>query len=114
MAIASVRATREATVNHDGHVLPVIVGTPIAGETINGETFDGERKTAIFTGDLPKNPDSLFQDLASKPEESLVPDLTFVRFRPPHIEETGGGLKLSVPHIRLDRAMQFLFGDRLA
>ena len=28
--------------------------------------------------------------------------------------ETGGGIKLSVPHIRLDRAMQFLFGDRLA
>ncbi|CAN7365448.1 YcjX family protein [Pararhizobium sp. LjRoot235] len=114
MAIASVRATREATVNHDGHTLPVIVGTPIAGETINGETFDGERKTAIFTGDLPENPDSLFQDLESKPEKSLVPDLRFVRFRPPHIEETGGGLKLSVPHIRLDRAMQFLFGDRLA
>jgi predicted YcjX-like family ATPase len=114
MAIASVRATREATVNHDGHTLPVIVGTPIAGETINGETFDGERKTAIFTGDLPKNPDSLFQDLELKPEESLVPELSFVRFRPPHIEETGGGLKLSVPHIRLDRAMQFLFGDRLA
>jgi predicted YcjX-like family ATPase len=43
-----------------------------------------------------------------------VPDLSFVRFRPPPIEETGGGLKLSVPHIRLDRAMQFLFGDRLA
>jgi len=114
MALASVRATREASVNHDGHALPVIVGTPIAGETINGETFDGERKTAIFPGDLPENPDSLFQGLDSKPEESLLPDLSFVRFRPPHIEETGGGLKLSVPHIRLDRAMQFLFGDRLA
>jgi predicted YcjX-like family ATPase len=114
MAIASVRATREATVNHDGHALPVIVGTPMAAERINGETFDGERKTAIFTGDLPQNPDALFQDIESKPEESLVPDLSFVRFRPPHIEETGGGLKLSVPHIRLDRAMQFLFGDRLA
>ncbi|OJF93400.1 YcjX family protein [Pararhizobium antarcticum] len=114
MALASVRATREASVNHGGHALPVIVGTPIAGETINGETFDGERKTAIFPGDLPENPDSLFQDLESKAEESLVSDLSFVRFRPPHIEETGGGLKLSVPHIRLDRAMQFLFGDRLA
>ncbi len=114
MALASVRATREATVNHDGHALPVIVGTPIAGEKINGETFDGDRKTAIFPGDLPENPDSLFRDIESKPEESLVPDLSFVRFRPPHIEETGGGLKLSVPHIRLDRAMQFLFGDRLA
>ena len=30
------------------------------------------------------------------------------------VEETGTGLKLSLPHIRLDRALQFLFGDRLA
>jgi uncharacterized protein len=109
MALASVRATREATVNHDDHALPVIVGTPIAGERINGEVFDGEKKTAIFPGDLPENPDVLFKDV-----EHPVPELNFVRFRPPHLEETRGGLKLSVPHIRLDRAMQFLLGDRLA
>ncbi len=108
MALASVRATREATVNHDGHVLPVIVGTPISGERIDGEIFDGEKKTAIFPGDLPEYPDALFEDAARSPE------LNFVRFRPPHLEETRGGLKLSVPHIRLDRAMQFLLGDRLA
>ncbi len=34
MALASVRATREATVKRDGHELPVIVGTPMEGETI--------------------------------------------------------------------------------
>jgi predicted YcjX-like family ATPase len=121
MALASVRATREATVSHDGHRLPVIVGTPIAGEKINGEIFDGEKKTAIFPGDLPENPDILFEVLetASRSRvataaEPLMPELNFVRFRPPHLEETRGGLKLSVPHIRLDRAMQFLLGDRLA
>ena len=112
MALASVRATREATVRHDGHALPVIVGTPMAGETIDGETFDGERKTAIFPVDLPENPDSLFEASESSREDR--PHLNFVRFRPPHIEETGGGLKLSVPHIRLDRALQYLIGDRLA
>jgi predicted YcjX-like family ATPase len=114
MALASVRATREATVRHDGQMLPVIVGMPMAGEKINGETFDGERKTAIFPGDLPENPDSLFQALESASEETPGHQLNFVRFRPPHIEETGGGLKLSVPHIRLDRALQYLIGDRLA
>lgn len=114
MALASVRATREATVKHDGQVLPVIVGTPMAGEKINGEIFDGERKTAIFPGDLPENPDSLFQALESHSEGEPPHLLNFVRFRPPHIEETGGGLKLSVPHIRLDRALQYLIGDRLA
>ncbi|OCP18939.1 MULTISPECIES: YcjX family protein [unclassified Ensifer] len=120
MAIASVRATREATVDHGGHTLPVIVGTPISGEKINGETFDGERKTAIFPGDLPDDPEVLFKVLDADASAITfgdvhpLPELSFVRFRPPHLEETGGGLKLSVPHIRLDRAMQFLFGDRLA
>ncbi|MDE1158539.1 MAG: YcjX family protein [Neorhizobium sp.] len=111
MAIASVRATREATVKQDNHQLPVIVGTPISGETIDGERFDGERKTAIFPGDLPENPDIFF---AGDGRTADLPDLNIVRFRPPALEETGSGLKLSVPHIRLDRAMQYLFGDRLA
>lgn len=117
IALASVRSTREATVEHKGETLPVIVGTPMEGETINGDRFDGIRKTAIFSGDLPENPDSLFEALDSNSEASLTgrdAGVRFVRFRPPPIEETGGGLKLSVPHIRLDRALQFLLGDRLA
>ena len=114
MALASVRATREATVRRDGHDLPVIVGTPIDGETIGGERFDGIRKTAIFPGDLPENPESLFAAIESNAGDIHLPDVNVVRFRPPQLEETGGGIKLSVPHIRLDRAMQFLFGDRLA
>ncbi len=48
-----------ATVNRDGEEPPVIVGTPIAGETIDGEVFDGKRKTAIFPGDLPEKPISI-------------------------------------------------------
>jgi predicted YcjX-like family ATPase len=114
MALASVRATREATVRRDGHDLPVIVGTPMAGEKIAGEIFDGERKTAIFPGDLPENPESLFERIEAGDASVELSDVNVVRFRPPQLEKTGGGIKLSVPHIRLDRAMQFLFGDRLA
>lgn len=114
MALASVRATREATVKQDGTTLPVIVGTPMAGETINGETFDGSRKTAIFPGDLPENPESLFQAVESNSEEPLAPTLNFVRFRPPEMDAPSGELRLSIPHIRLDRALQYLIGDRLA
>ncbi|MGV8936764.1 MAG: YcjX family protein [Allorhizobium sp.] len=114
MALASVRATREATVKQDGVTLPVIVGTPIAGETIGGERFDGDRKTAVFPGDLPEDPESFFHALDGNRTASHLPDLNIVRFRPPKLDETGGGITLSVPHIRLDRAMQFLLGDRLA
>ncbi|NLS15783.1 GTP-binding protein YcjX [Rhizobium sp. P40RR-XXII] len=114
MAIASVRATREATVTRDGQTLPVIVGTPMDKETIAGELFDGNRKTAIFPGDLPQNPHGLFEALESDGARVHLPEVNVVRFRPPELDETGDGIKLSVPHIRLDRAMQFLFGDRLA
>lgn len=108
MAIASIRATREATVRQNGEALPVIVGTPIAGETINGESFDGNRKTAIFPGDLPENPEAVFEE--AKP--GAHPRVNAVRFRPPDIPEVNGK-RVALPHIRLDRALQFLLGDRL-
>lgn len=114
MALASVRATREATVKQDGTELPVIVGTPMAGETIDGETFDGNRKTAIFPGDLPADPQALFEAAETGADGPLAPTLNFVRFRPPEMQAAGGELKLSIPHIRLDRALQYLIGDRLA
>lgn len=114
MALASVRATREATVREDGQLLPVITGTPMPGERIGDEIFDGNRKTAIFPGDLPDNPELFFKYFDNSHEKTALPDLNIVRFRPPAVEDNGGGIALSVPHIRLDRAMQFLLGDRLA
>jgi len=108
LAMAAVRATREGTVKQRGETLPVIIGIPIKGETIGGEVFDGETETAIFPGDLPVKPDVVL-DPASK---GL--DIRFVRFRPPKLERSADGLKLSLPNIRLDRALQFLLGDRLS
>lgn len=114
MALASVRATREAFVERQGERLPVITGTPMAGERIGGELFDGNRQTAIFPGDLPENPDSFFQLPDSTAGGHPRPPVEVVRFRPPQLDVTSGGLKLSVPHIRLDRALQYLVGDYLA
>ena len=114
MALASVRATREATVESGDTTLPVIVGTPINGEKIDTEVFDGKRKTAIFPGDLPANPEAFFRLLkrGGNPPAELA-SINAVRFRPPeiYIDAEDG---ISLPHIRLDRAMQFLLGDRLA
>lgn len=111
LAMAAVRATREGTVKQGRDTLPVIIGTPLAGETIAGEKFDGETETAIFPGDLPRNPNLVFQgdDVTSQDAERL----RFVRFRPPRLERTAEGIKLSLPHIRLDRALQYLIGDHL-
>ena len=111
LAMAAVRTTREATVTQGKEVLPVIVGTPLKGETIDGETFDGKTETAIFPGDLPARPDSIFEVPERHADD---PAIRFVRFRPPRLERTAEGITLSLPHIRLDRALQFLIGDRLA
>ncbi len=108
LALAAVRATREAEIREKDGPLPVIVGTPLKGETIGRQTFDGETETAIFPGDLPQDPSLLFTPSGKGPE------LRFVRFRPPRVEASDDAVQVTLPHIRLDRALQFLFGDRLA
>ncbi len=116
LAIAAVRSTREGTAKQGKENLPVIIGVPMEGEKINGNRFDGNSETAIFPGDLPKNPDSLFElgeTADTKPAVTAQP-MRFVRFRPPVLEKTADGISLSLPHIRLDRALQFLIGDHLA
>ncbi len=60
------------------------------------------------------NSDPLFHDADLSSEVSELPHLNIVRFRPPDLDEAGSGATLSIPHIRLDRALQFLLGDRLA
>lgn len=112
VAMAAVRATREGTVKQGRDTLPVIIGTPLAGETIGGESFDGNSETAIFPGDLPADVNSLLQSSSGPVNQSEV--IRFVRFRPPKLERTSEGLSLSLPHIRLDRALQYLIGDHLA
>jgi predicted YcjX-like family ATPase len=113
VALAAVRATREAQVQRGRDKLPSILGTPASGEIANGETFDGETEVATFPGDLPDNPEELFKGegafrgLSTAAAEKT--DFRFLRFRPPRLDRDEPVL----PHIRLDRALQFLIGDRL-
>ncbi|MHA1190173.1 MAG: YcjX family protein [Alphaproteobacteria bacterium] len=114
MPLAAVRATREAEVRRDGKTLPALVGAPLAGETVGAQTYNGEIEIALFPGDLPDDPDSIFEQ-EPKPDAADIdaPALRYLRFRPPDLEQTAEGLKLSLPHIRLDQAVQYLIGDRL-
>lgn len=115
IAMAAIRATKEASYKDGADELPVIVGTPQAGQKLNGMTFDGKTEKAIFPGDLPEDPDSIFQALESKSDVDLrqTHNLNFVKFRPPEIENNKNTMKISLPHIRLDRAIEFLIGDKL-
>jgi predicted YcjX-like family ATPase len=116
VALAAVRATREAQVQRGREKLPSILGTPAADEIANGEAFDGATEVATFPGDLPADPEELFKGegafrgLSSANAEKT--DFRFLRFRPPHLENEGPDGP-ALPHIRLDRALQFLIGDKL-
>lgn len=115
LAMASVRSTIEASQKVDGDELPLIVGTPLANEQVGDETFDGKTKKAIFPGDLPENPESIFKAVDSKSEDAFegIENLNFVRFRPPEVDTGNNKMTIALPHIRLDRALEFLLGDKL-
>ncbi len=98
-ALSAIRSTREASVNVKGEDLPCIAGIPQNGESIGDTKFDGKSEAAIFPGDLPLDPQAAL-------DGSLEGKLKFLRFRPPLLNGA------TFPHIRLDRALEFLIGDR--
>ncbi len=102
IALAAVRATREGKVKD----LDVIIGTPEPGEQLDGVTYDGTTEIALFPGDLPATPDALF-------DAGEAVDLRFLRFLPPQkLDRNADGAPV-LPHIRFDRALDFLIGDWL-
>jgi predicted YcjX-like family ATPase len=109
-ALASVRATREGEARRGSEALPCIIGTPLRGERLGARTFDGAEELGIFPGDLPDNPAE-----ALSPEwlASGQAQAHFVRFRPPRQALPEFGRSAILPHIRLDRALNFLIGDKL-
>ncbi|QFR32744.1 YcjX family protein [Ancylobacter sp. TS-1] len=114
VALSAVRATREAMVKRGRVHLPAIVGVPEAGQH-GADDFDGLAEAAVFPGDLPENPAALFDPAHgfSGLSDAAGGDFRFLRFRPPEVERNADGLALPMPHIRLDRALEFLLGDRL-
>jgi predicted YcjX-like family ATPase len=109
MALAAIRATRELKTMDANEELFCVQGTPLPGETLDGRTFDGDKEVVVFPGDLPADP-------AEAVRQRTGPlDVRFVRFRPPPLSDPLGTEITGKPwpHIRLDRALEFLFGDYL-
>lgn len=107
VALAGIRATSEGTIRENGETLATLVGTPLKGETLDGVTYDGRTEIALFPGDLPERPDALF-------ENGNAHALSFLRFSPPQRLERNGAGDVVLPHIRLDRALDYLIGDWMA
>lgn len=112
MAIAALRSTREAEATSGSEQLACIMGTPLPGETIDGRTFDGRTEVAVFPGDLPEDPAALLDELPGG--NASVRPIDVIRFRPPRLALSAtDGQPVAMPHIRLDRALDFLLGDRI-
>ena len=106
LALAALQSTQEAEVRHGGQHLACIVGTPLPGERIGAQVFDGIATHRIFPGDLAAD--------ATAPGHSPDGELNLVRFQPARIPpDSPSGRPASWPHIRLDRALDFLIGDHL-
>lgn len=100
MALASLRATTEQRVTHEGAKLDVVQGT----------LLDSGKQAAFFPGDLPEDPSHLLGPARDGAVRWLDADFEVMRFAPaPLTLKPGEG----PPHIRLDRAAQFLLGDKL-
>ena len=107
ITLVGIRATREGTITEAGQLLNTIIGTPLPGESLDGTTYDGKTEIALFPGDLPERPDSLFED--GNPVA-----LNFLRFAPPQKLDRNASGDVVLPHIRFDRALDYLVGDWLA
>jgi predicted YcjX-like family ATPase len=100
MAVASLRATTEETVSHEGRELDMVRGT----------LLDTGKPAAFYPGALPNDPAHLLTPAAQGSESWLDADYSIMRFAPQPVTLTPGE---GPPHIRLDRAAEFLLGDRL-
>ncbi len=111
-AIAAIRATREVLAEQHGERLACIKGVPVAGERLGTRTFDGIAEAAIFPGDLPEEAARVLEPTSVAGSAGI--QTGFLRFRPPPLAQDGGQGRPAFPHIRLDRALDFLMGDRLS
>ena len=100
MSIASLRATVEETRPHNGSELDCVRGT----------LLDSGKQAAFYPGELPEDPTHLLGPARDGAEKWLDQDYQIMRFAPAKLSLKPGE---GPPHIRLDRAAQFLIGDRL-
>lgn len=100
MALAALRATVEERLSHNGEML----------DCVRGRLLDTGRQAAFYAGDLPDDPGQLLASARSGATEWLGQDYRVMRFAPAQLNLRPGE---GPPHIRLDRAAQFLIGDRL-
>jgi len=100
MSLASVRATVEETLDHKGRRL----------DCVRGRLLESGNFAAFYPGELPDDPAQLLGPAQQGARRWLNDAYQAMRFAPARISLKPGD---GPPHIRLDRAAEFLLGDRL-
>ncbi len=100
MAIAALRATVEDRVSHGGEMIDVV----------RGRLLETGRQAALHAGALPEDPSHLLAPARAGADSWLDGDYSVMNFAPARLTLKPGE---GPPHIRLDRAAEFLLGDRL-
>jgi predicted YcjX-like family ATPase len=99
MSIAALRTTTETTLDNDGRSL----------ECVKGRISQGAKPVAFYAGALPENPASLLSATALGRADWGGLQIKNQQFTPAVLAlKAGDGL----PHIRMDRAVEFLIGDQ--
>jgi uncharacterized protein len=93
MTLASVKATETVITDYEGGKLSCVKGIPA----------DREREVLLFPGEIPETIPTAADWIEDR--------FRFLSFRPPPFSESSAR---TLPHIRLDQALEFLLGDKLA
>ena len=100
MSIAALRTTVEETVDHKDGPLDVV----------RGELLESGKQAAFYPGALPTDPQHLLGPARDGQEAWLDADYQVMRFAPASLTLRPGD---GPPHIRMDKAAEFLIGDRI-
>lgn len=99
MAIAALRTTTETTIKSNGRTL----------DCVQGRIAQNPKRVAFYAGPLPQDPSQLLSDASLSKEVWNDLAIKNQQFDPAILElKAGQGL----PHIRLDKAVEFLIGDQ--
>ena len=100
LSLASLRCTVEDVISRDG----------VEVNAVRGRLLETGRQAAMFPGLLPSDPARLLAPAREGAERWLDADYAMMGFAPARSARKPGE---GPPHIRLDRAAEFLIGDRL-
>jgi len=100
MAVAALRATVEERHERGGEAV----------DCVRGRLEGDGREVALFAGELPESPAAMLAAAREGATHWLDADYAVMNFAPARLSQRPGE---GPPHIRLDRAAEFLFGDLL-